>query len=37
MIEEIHGFYPEPIITTIFDRIEERCLAARGTTGTSGS
>lgn len=29
-VEEIHGFYPEPIISTIFDRIEERCLAARG-------
>lgn len=24
--EEIHGFYPEPIIADIFDRIEMLCL-----------
>lgn len=27
--EEIHGFYPEPIIATIFDRIEQLCLSLK--------
>jgi thioredoxin-like negative regulator of GroEL len=26
--EEIHGFYPEPVIRTIFDRIEQQCIEA---------
>jgi len=26
--EEIHGFYPEPVLRTIFDRIEQHCLDA---------
>lgn len=29
VVEEIHGFYPEPVIRTIFERIQQSCLQMR--------